>query len=151
MKPENPLLARDRAVRACVERFNKKRRQYGSVDCVKCTAMVLRSAKVKIPFLKGKTYGTKKRAAELLRATGHESLVECMDALGLERIAPAATLPGDVIALPVPEDDPFGASLLIVHTSGARRAFGFDPLTHQFEVGIPDLSICMAAWRVPHG
>jgi len=148
---QNHLLVRDRVVRECVARFNKKRRQYGSVDCVKSAAFVIRKAGVKIPYLKGKTYGTKKRAAELLRATGHATLVEATDALGLERIAPAATLPADIIALPVPADDPFGASLLIVHTSNARRAFGFDPLTHQFEIGVPVLSACLAAWRVPHG
>ncbi|WP_270374993.1 DUF6950 family protein [Marinicauda sp. Alg238-R41] len=150
-KSENALLVRQRVVRACLDRFDKKPRQYGSVDCVKSTAFVLRKAKVKIPMLKGKTYGSRGKAKALLDETGYACLVECIDALGLERIAPLATLPGDIIALPVPDSDPFGASLFIVHTAGAHRAFGFDPMTSCFEVGLPDLSACLAAWRVPHG
>lgn len=150
-KSENALLVRKRAVSACLDRFNQKPRQYGSVDCVKSTAFVLRKAGVKIPMLKGKTYGSMGRAKAVLEESGHASLIECLDALGLERIAPLHTLPGDIIALPVPETDPFGASLFIAHTAGANRAFGFDPLTSCFGVGVPDLSTCLAAWRVPHG
>ncbi|MFW6299954.1 MAG: DUF6950 family protein [Oceanicaulis sp.] len=107
-KSKNALLARQRAVSACLDRFDKRPRQYGSVDCVKSTAFVLRKARVKIPMLKGKTYGSRGKAAKLLEETGYATLVECLDALGLERIAPLATLPGDILALPVPEDDPFG-------------------------------------------
>lgn len=150
-KSENALLVRQRAVAACLKRFDKKQRQYGAVDCVKSTAMVLRAAKVKIPMLKGKTYGSRGKAKALLAETGYATLVDCLDALGLERIAPLASLPGDILALPVPDDDPFGASLFIVHTAGAHRAFGFDPMTSCFEVGVPDLSACFAAWRVPFG
>ena len=149
--PENVLLARRRVVDSCLARFNDKRRQYGAVDCVKSTAFVLRAAGVKIPFLKGRTYGSRGKANEILEETGCATLVECLDALGLERIAPLATLPGDIIALPVPAGDPFGASLFIVHSAGAHRAFGFDPADSTFRVGVPDLAACLAAWRVPHG
>jgi hypothetical protein len=134
-----------------VARFREKKRQYGSVDCVKSTVFVLRKAGVKIPFLKGKTYGSRATAKAILEQTGCATLVDCMDALGLTRIAPLATLPGDIIALPVPEGDPFGASLLIVHTAGAHRVFGFDPQDSRFRVGVPELAACLAAWRVPHG
>lgn len=145
------LLIRNEAVAACQARFDGKARQYGAVDCVQSTRVILRKAGVKIPQLKGKTYGSRGKGAALLRATGYASLVDALDALGLERVAPAATLPADILALPVPDDDPFGASLFVVTAAGARRAFGFDPITSRFAVGAPDLTACLAAWRVPFG
>lgn len=147
----SPLLPRQQAVAACLDRFSGKPRQYGAVDCVRSSVIVLRAARVKIPFLKGATYGSRGKAAQLLKSTGHDTLVDCLDALGLERIAPLKTLPGDILALPVPDDDPFGASLFVVTAGGARRAFGLDPITSRFAVGAPDLSLCLAAWRVPFG
>lgn len=149
-KPEHGALVRQRAVAACLKKFDGRARKFGQADCVKLAALALRKQRVAVPLLRGVQYRSLTSAVRALQDTGCADLCEAVDALGLARIAPAMTWPGDLIAMPVPDDDPFGASLMVVHTAGARRVLGFDG-HGTIRVVQPDLKACLAAWRVSHG
>lgn len=79
-----------------------------------------------------------------LKRNKFASLVELMDATGLERIAPAMARPGDIIALPSEPGDGFGCSLAVA-VDGGRVLFA-DQLLGRFETTTPHLFV--AAWRV---
>jgi hypothetical protein len=149
-KPEHNSLVRQRAVSACLKKFDERPRKFGSADCVKLAALALRKQRVAVPLLRGVQYRSLTSAVRALEATGCADLCEAMDALGLSRIGPAMTWPGDILAMPVPDEDPFGASLMVVHTAGARRVLGFDG-HGVIRVVQPDLTCCLAAWRVANG
>ncbi len=149
-KPEHGALVRQRAVSACLKKFDGRARKFGSADCVKLAALALRKQRVSVPLLRGVQYRSLTAAVRALESTGCADLCEAVDALGLARIPPAMTWPGDLIAMPVPDEDPFGASLCVVHTAGARRVLGM------YEDGVirvlqPDLTKALAAWRVANG
>lgn len=144
------LIKRQRAVDACLTKFRDRPRKFGQADCVRLAALALRKQGVPVPKLRGLSYRSKKQAEGALKDLGFETLIEAVDDLGLAQIAPLSALPGDLIAMPVPEDDPFGASLMVVHTSGSKRAIGFDG-EGSIRLVIPDLSACIKAWRVSNG
>lgn len=79
-----------------------------------------------------------------LKRNGWDSLVDLMDATGLERIAPAMARPGDIIALPSAPNDGFGCSLTVALSDG--RVLASNPATGLFEPMTPHLFV--AAWRV---
>ncbi|XBQ15795.1 MAG: hypothetical protein ABL308_12660 [Oceanicaulis sp.] len=149
-KGVHPAAARQRAVSACLKKFDERALSFGKADCVRLAALALRKQGVAIPLLKGVQYRTRVGAMKALAASGFSDLCAAVDALGLARIAPASAWPGDLIAMPTPDGDPFGASLMVVHTAGARRVIGLDG-HGVFRVVAPDLSCCLAAWRVDHG
>jgi hypothetical protein len=155
--PSRRTLARQRAVSACLKKFDGRPQAFGKADCVKLTALALRKQGVAVPLLRGVQYRSLTGAVRALEATGCCDLIAAVDALGLARLegepgepAPARTWAGDVIAMPVPDEDPFGASLMVVHTAGARRVIGFDG-EGVIRVVEPDLNLCIAAWRVSGG
>jgi len=156
-KSQHVALIRQRAVSACLKTFDERALSFGKADCVKLAALALRKQGVTVPLLRGVRYGSKTRALSALKATGCVDLCAAVDRLGLVRLegepgetAPARTWPGDLIAMPAGKDDPFGASLCVVHTAGARRVIGlFEDKV--FRVVKPDLALCLAAWRVSRG
>lgn len=79
-----------------------------------------------------------------LKRNGFASLVELMDATGLERIAPAMARPGDIVALASDPADGFGCSLTVALSEG--RVLAANPLSGVFEPATPHFFI--AAWRV---
>ncbi len=79
-----------------------------------------------------------------LKRNKFASLVELMDATGLERIAPAMARPGDIVALPSEPGDGFGCSLTVSVSGG--RVLAANPLTGVFETMTPHVFV--AAWRV---
>ena len=149
MASEHHLLRRQRAVEACLKRFNGKALAWGRDDCVKLAALALRKQGVAVPLLKGVRYSSAATALRRLRALGHDDLAAAMDATGLARIAPAQAWPGDIVALPTPDDDPFGASLMVVVTAGCSRLLGLDGHGRFFV--IKPANQFLAAWRVQRG
>jgi len=79
-----------------------------------------------------------------LKRNNFASLVDLMDATGLERIAPAMARPGDIVALPSEPGDGFGCSLTVALADG--RVLASNPLTGLFEPMTPHVFV--AAWRV---
>lgn len=79
-----------------------------------------------------------------LKRNKFASLVDLMDATGLERIAPAMARPADIIALPSQPGDGFGCSLTVALSDG--RVLAANELSGTFEPVTPHIFV--AAWRV---
>lgn len=145
---QHPMMIRRAAVDACAKKFLDRPKKWGERDCVKLAALALRKQGFGIiQPLKGVRYRTKTSGMKRFKESGFSDLVAAVDELGLQQIAPAMTLPGDLIAVKAPEDDPFGASLMVVHTGAARRLIGLND-DGIFRVVIPDMDYVLAAWRV---
>jgi hypothetical protein len=136
-----PLIKRQQAVKATMERFHGKSFVLGSVDCMKMVGFHLKRLGIKVPFAKGGPYKSALSAQAALRRAGHKTVMDVMDSLGLERIAPAAALIGDVVACPA--DNPLGA-LAIVVGNGNMLAFHE---SHEQPV-IMTMGMVDTAWRV---
>jgi len=122
-------------------RFNGKTYKPGTRDCARLAAHAMHKMGVAVPLLKGVKYTTEAGAAKALKRMGFASLMEAVDALGLKRIGPASTLPGDIVALPT-EAGAFGCGLMVKADNG--RVIGFaDGVCGVFE----PLKF-IAAWRV---
>jgi hypothetical protein len=94
----NPLVQRQKATSATMERFRGKTFAWGSVDCAKMVAFHLKRLGRKVPLSKAGQYKTALGAKGALKRLGYASLVEAMDGIGLTRIAPAAALTGDIVS-----------------------------------------------------
>jgi hypothetical protein len=138
----NPLVRRQSAVKATMERFRGRAFSFGSVDCAKLTAFHLRQMGHRVSLAKAGRYRTVKSAQAALRRLGFETLPDAMDGHGFVRIPWAAALIGDVVTFA--SDHPIGA-LGIVAGNGNMLAF------HELH----DLPVIMtmgridACWRVP--
>lgn len=137
------MLKRAAATQACMDRFAFKPVEPGVRDCGKLAAHDLhhmgRSAKL-LNGWKGRTWAS---AVRYIRGEGFADLVELIDAMGLERIAPAAALPADLVAMPT-DADGFGCSLAVALDNG--RVLGLNASTGLIEPLIPRMFVC--AWRV---
>jgi hypothetical protein len=138
------MIRRQAATQACMDRFAFKPVKPGVRDCAKPAAHVMHKMGHSAKLLNGSRHTTWAGALKYIRRLGFKDLVELMDATGLERIAPAAALPCDIIALPVAEDDPFGCSLSVALDNG--RVLALNPLSGLIEPMVPHLFVC--AWRV---
>jgi hypothetical protein len=138
------LIQRVAAAQASLDAWRDKPFKLGKVDCVRFVAFHLRRMGHQVKLPPAGSYGSLLTASRRLAERGHADLPAALDAMGLERIAPAAAWPGDVIALPA--DSPIGA--LAVALSNGRVA-GF----HEDTAGVTVLQPMefVAAWRVPVG
>lgn len=137
----HPMLKRAAAAQACVDRFSGKPYHPATRHCGKLAAHALYKMGRSAKLLNASRHTTEAGAIKYLKRTGFASLADLMDAMGLERIAPAAALPGDIIGLP--SGDAFGCSLAVALGDGLVLGLvegeAFQPLIpHQF----------VAAWRV---
>lgn len=144
----NTMLKRAAATQACMERFAYRTVAPGVRDCGKLSAHALHKQGRSAKLLNGTRGRTWDGAIRYVRSLGFETLIQLMDAqLGVtpeDRIPPAAALPGDIVALPVAEDDPFGCSLSVALDNG--RVLALNPLSRLIEPMTPHLFVC--AWRV---
>lgn len=138
----NSLVKRQRAVTATQQKFTGKTFTLGSVDCAKLVGFHLKRLGYKVPFSKGGSYKTPLQAQAALRRAGYETLMDALDGLGLERIAPAAALLGDVVSFD--SGHKIGA-LGVVVGNGNMLAFHE---SHELPV-IMTMGKIDAAWRVP--
>ena len=128
------------AAQACIDRFVGKPYEPGKRDCAILAAHLLHQYGVPVPVMKGLKYSSEAGAIRSLKRTGCRDIMQAVDGLGLQRIAPAAALAGDLIGLPC--DGPWGCALTVAVGNG--RVFGF--LDGIAQVQIP--SAFTAAWRV---
>lgn len=140
MSGVHPMIRRQQAVEACRARFDGKAYEPGSRDCAKLAAHALHKQGRRVGLLKGVRYHSELGALKVLRKLGFSSLMDAVDALGLERIPPAAARPGDLIA--VPGEGAFGCALMVQADNG--RVFGFSNGVAGFWQ--PLQFVC--AWRV---
>ncbi|WP_426041499.1 DUF6950 family protein [Brevundimonas sp. TWP2-3-4b1] len=141
MSPTHPLIRRQLAAQACVERFAGRPYEPGSRDCAKLAAHVLHKLNRKVPFLKGVRWSSEAGGVRALKRLGFDNLLEAVDATGLSRIAPAAALVGDILALPTASS--IGALSVAV---GNGRVLGF--IDGELAATIIQPSDYVAAWSV---
>jgi hypothetical protein len=127
------------AAQACIDRFGGKTYEPGKRDCAILAAHLLHQYGVSVPVMKGMRYSTEAGAIKALKRTGCADIVAVVDALGLQRIAPAAARTGDLVGLPC--DGPWGCALTVAVGNG--RVVGV--LEGVGQVQIP--SAFVAAWR----
>lgn len=72
----------------------------GTADCVRMAASHLRLLGYKVKLPASGSYRTVNSAMKALAARGFGSVEDALDAMGLERIAPAEAIVGDLIMMP---------------------------------------------------
>jgi len=138
------MLKRQAATQACMDRFAFTTVQPGRRDCGKLAAHAMHKMGRPAKLITASRHTSWAGAVRYIRRTGFASLVELVDAMGMARIAPAAALPGDIIALPSADGDGFGCSLAVALDNG--RVLALNPASGLIEPMIPHLFV--AAWRV---
>ncbi len=136
------MIQRQQAAQAAVARFKGEPWQLGKNDCVRLAAFVLRKMGHRPQLGKAGTYTTGPAALRALQRAGFNTLSEALDALGLERIAPAAARIADIVM--IPGEAPLDGALTIAVGNG--RVLGFHEDTGTAEILQPVEFI--AAWRV---
>nr|GFD54648.1 hypothetical protein [Tanacetum cinerariifolium] len=85
------------AAQATLDEFKGAPFRWGHSDCTRLVAAHLRRLDYKVRLPAKGSYGTARAAMKQLRDRGFNTLAEALDSMGLERIAPAAALVGDVV------------------------------------------------------
>jgi hypothetical protein len=138
------LTRRVAAAQATLDRYRDKGFAYGSGDCVQMAAFHLRRMGHVVVLSKGGAYRSALGAVKALRRAGHASIAAALDAHGLERIAPAAAIVGDIVALPAADGSPLEALTVAL---GNGRVIGWHVEVAGATVMQP--VAFAAAWRVP--
>lgn len=131
---------------ACIDRFVGKSYDCAkNRDCIKLAAHAMRKAGKSTGLLKGQRYTTEAGGVKVMRKLGFDSLMEAIDAAGLPRIAPAAALAGDIVALKTEADSPFGCALTVAAGNGRVICFtnGVGAVCR-----VVDPDAYMTAWQV---
>lgn len=115
------MIRRQQAAQATVDRFLDQPYQLGKNDCVRLAAFALRKMGRRPQLGKAGSYSSPLGAVRALKRAGFDTLAAALDALGLDRIAPAAALPCDILLVPGPA--PFDGALYVAVGNG--RAIGF--------------------------
>jgi hypothetical protein len=136
------MVRRQQAAQAAVDRFKGEPWQLGKNDCVRLAAFVLRRMGHHPQLGKAGTYTTGAGAMRALKRAGFDSLGAALDALGLERIAPAAARVADIVM--IPGEAPLDGALTIAVGNG--RVLGFHEDMAVAEILQPVAFI--GAWRV---
>lgn len=135
------MVRRQRAAKAAMARFQYAPFVLGKNDCVRLAAFVIRKMGRRSHLAKAGAYKTPLSAKRALTRAGYADLIEAVDAHGLERIAPAAALPADLVM--VPGEGPFGGALTMAVDNG--RVLGWHQDIDHADVAQPVEYI--AAWR----
>jgi len=85
---------------AAVAAFSGRALAMGRCDCVHLADFVLARLGIEAGLARGGSYRSELGALRALGRTGFASLEAAIDSLGLERIAPSARRPADLLALP---------------------------------------------------
>jgi hypothetical protein len=144
---KNLLVRRVEIAQEALDEFRGKPFVWGSFDCARLGAFVLRRCGYKPNLARFGDYKTELAARRALARQGHASLASAVDALGPMRIAPAATLPCDLIAFPGQEGGLDGLTVVL----GNGRVLGFTEAAEHGACSIIDahLQHATAAWSVP--
>jgi len=100
-QPKPVLVLRVEAAQATLDRFRGRPFAWGENDCARLAADVLRRLGYKPNLSQFGAYRSDRAARRALKSRDMASVLDWMDSIpGLARIAPAAALPGDIIAFP---------------------------------------------------
>lgn len=144
MNPSLEMVHRVAAAQATLNRFRDQPLRLGLNDCVRMTAFHLRKLGYTVKLPPSGTYRTPRQALKLLKERGYGDLGAALDALGLERIPPAAAVVGDIVQLPAV--DQLGA-LTIAMGNGRLAGYHADALDRGAVVMQP--KAFESAWRAP--
>jgi len=135
-----PLQRKVAAAQATLDRFKDRPFRFSRNDCVRMVAYHLRRLGHQVRLPAAGSYASARSARAALDARGFATLSEGIDALGFERIPPAAAVAGDIVELP---GDGLGSLNVAL---GNGRVVGF----HQDAVGATVVQPIewIAAWRV---
>jgi hypothetical protein len=139
---EHALVRRRDAAERTLRTWETRPQKLGSADCVRMTAAHLRLLGYKVKLPPAGSYRTVNSAMKALEKAGHDSISAALDALGLERIAPAATIVGDIILMPAEHE--LGALVIVM---GNGRVAGWHDDHAEGVVVMQPLQM-IAAWRV---
>lgn len=137
---------RVKAAQLCIDKFVGKPYEPGKSDCLRLFSTAVKAQGMKLSLAKVRSYSSEEGALRALRQEGYASLMAAVDAFGLPRIAPASALPGDIVALPAEEGNPFGCALTVSVSNG--RVVGFQEIEGQGVGAVLQPLEYVAAWRV---
>ncbi|BCI70015.1 hypothetical protein SPKIRA_08450 [Sphingomonas paucimobilis] len=137
---DDPFIRRTNAAQATLDQWKARPMRLGTSDCVRMTASHLRRLGHKVKLPASGSYRSVRSALKALDERGYSSLADALDAMGLERIAPASAIVGDVLMLPA--EDKLGA---LVVALGNGRVVGY----HEEAIGAAVLQPLeyVTAWR----
>ncbi|MCH7863261.1 MAG: hypothetical protein IH998_16750 [Proteobacteria bacterium] len=137
---DDPFIRRTNAAQATLDHWKTRPMQLGTSDCVRMTASHLRRLGHKVKLPASGSYRSVRSALKALNERGYSSLADALDAMGLERIAPASAIVGDILMLPA--EDKLGA---LVVALGNGRVVGY----HEEAIGAAVLQPIeyVTAWR----
>jgi len=143
---DSALVARVEIAQAALDQFRGKPFAWGSNDCAKLAAFVIRKAGYKPNLARFGEYRTDRAAARALKAHGMKTALDWVDGIkGLRRITPASTLPGDLIAFP--GEGGWDALTVVL---GNGRVLGFSETVADGGCAViaANLGAAVAAWEV---
>jgi len=135
------MIRRLRAVEAAQAQFAGQRFRLGKVDCAALGAALLAPFGWSLPALGG--YSTELGAKRKLMRLGVHDMAALIDVVGLERIAPASALLGDLMFMPGEGKHAIGA-LTVAMGNGAMLGWHGD---HEALVSMRAEAVT-AAWSV---
>lgn len=141
-----PLKRRVEIAQEALDTFAGQPFAWGTNDCARLAALVLRRAGYKPKLSQFGDYRSDRAARKALKARGMTSVLDWIDSVGVMRIAPAAALPGDLIAFPgVGGWD----GLAVALGNGRVLAFSSEVEANGCAVIAARLELATAAWSVP--
>lgn len=138
---DHPLIRRRDAAQTTLDTWSTRPMKLGSADCVRMIASHLRLLGHTVKLPPQGSYRTVNSAMKRLRIAGHDTLADALDAMGLERITPAATIVGDIILMPAEHE--LGALVVVM---GNGRVAGWHD-DHAGGVVVMQPLQMVAAWR----
>lgn len=137
------LLDRVTATQKTVDAFLGKDFEWGVADCAILAATHVENFGHETVRNKARKYTTALGAKRAMKLLGVNSMEDFVDAYGFERVPPAATLPGDLVAFPGGEEGAEWSALGVVVDAG-EHLIGF--ALGKCLKG--PTRLCTAAWRV---
>ncbi|WP_342249387.1 DUF6950 family protein [Sphingomonas sp. OTU376] len=137
------LVRRRDAAQQILDAWKARPLRLGTNDCVRMIAAHLRKLGYKVKLPPSGSYRTVASATKALRAAGFSSVGAALDDLGLERIAPAAAIIGDILELPAVD----GLGAFAIALGNGRAAAYHEDVAGGVQV-IQPLEY-VDAWRAP--
>lgn len=135
------------AVQSTMDKYKEQHFEWGKADCFSLVCNTLVELGHDNPMEHLRPYRSPLGALRTLRKDGKSSLADLIDSWGFERIAPLATLPGDVVGFVCGEGG-WDYSLGIVIDQARTIAFkeGLPPVGG---LSVGPVRAAVIAWRVP--
>lgn len=141
---QHEMLLRAVAAQASLDTYQGRSLTLGMNDCVRMTGSHLRRLGFKVKLPAAGSYRTLEAAKRALKERGFETSADALDAMGFERIAPAAAVVADVVMLP--GVDELGSLTIAL---GNGRVLGFHPDARNAGAAVLQPVEFITAWRTP--